>query len=290
MYRMLMTLLSLMMLTLASAEAGILERLAIGGHHTKTCGPCVRVLVVHDVEHAELSVSGKYVLLDPVRHKVISRRVHGKTRPIEAIHTGLKWGEEFPDVAALKIVPTSPETRIVINGVPYSGIVAIYDLGRKISIVNEVDIEDYVSSKLASKVNRPIPKEALAAVAIAQRTDAYYRSTFSQNKYWDIDGIKTEYKGMTPQPMSAYADEAVDTTSYMVMNLPSAKKKTAVGQSWQIGLFPAQWEAEGTNKGKVRPVLMLSDAEESASQGQNAAQILSKTFPGITIERMFPVY
>ncbi|MDP1834475.1 MAG: SpoIID/LytB domain-containing protein [Chlamydiales bacterium] len=291
MCRMLIILLSsLMMIGQSSAEAGILERLAMG-NSTKTCGPCVRVLVLHDVKEADLSVVGKYVILDPVKHKVISRRVHGKARPIEAVHSGLKWGEEFPDIAAVKIVPTSPDTRILVNGVPYSGIIAIYDLGQKVSIVNEVDIEDYVFSVLASKVDRPVPKEALAAIAIAQRTNAYYRSTFSQNSYWDIDGTKTEYRGMAAQTMSAPAVEAVDSTSYMVMNLPAAKKKATVGQSWQVGLFPASWEVEtDAPKVKGKPTLVLSEAESSASQGQNAAQILSKTFPGITIERMFPVY
>lgn len=267
-------------------QAGIVERLAMG--QQKTHGPCVRVLILHDIKEAELSVVGKYVLLDPLRHKVISRRVHGKAKPIEALANGLKWGEEFPDLSAIKVVPTSSKTRILVNGVPYSGIIAIYDLGQKISVVNEVDVEDYVFSTIASKVETAPSKEALAALAITQRTNAYYRSKFSQNSYWDIDGTKIEYRGMAPAVLSGDIISAVDATSYMVMNLPSSKKKT--GRSRQIGLFPATWEVAVPQVKAKQPVLYLVEAETAASRGDNAAQILSKTFPGITIERIFPVY
>ncbi len=276
---------------MSSVEAGVIDRFAraVQGQHN-VCAPCVRVLVVHDAANAMIDVSGKYAIVDPNRHEVLARRLHGKQRMIEAKPQGLKWGEEFPDIYQLKLVPTAPETIISVNGVPYPGIVSIYDVGGTISIVNDVDIEDYVSSMVASKIDHAVPKEALAAIAIAQRTEVYYRTNNPRNAYWDIDGIAAGYQGLHTHPHYDAADQAVDATSYMVLNLDRPESH---GQE-KVGLFPARWAvtaplAPAGKQLAKKPTLLLSEAEHRASQGQNAAQILSGTFPGVTVKRMFTV-
>ncbi len=276
---------------MSSVEAGVIDRFAraVQGQHN-VCAPCVRVLIIHDAPNAMIEVNGKYAIIDPNRHEVLARRQHGKQRMIEAKAQGIKWGEEFPDIYQLKLVPMAPETIITVNGVPYPGTISVYDVGGTISVVNELDIEDYVSSMVASKIDHIVPKEALAAIAIAQRTEVYYRTNHPRNSYWDIDGIAAGYQGLHMHPHYDAADQAVDATSYMVLNLDRSETK---GHE-KVGLFPAYWAVTATAApaGKQvpkKPTLLLSEAEQRAIQGQNAAQILSGTFPGVTVKRMFTV-
>ncbi len=293
--RSMMTALGLAVGMTSAAEAGVIDRYAYAmmGNH-RPSAPSVRVLIVHDAKSALLRVDGKYAVVDPVHHEVLSRRVSGKQRDILVTKHGLKWGEEFPDMRQLKLVPTAPETIMYVNGTPYSGIISVYDVDGMISIVNEVDIEDYVASVLAAKIDRQVPKEALAAVAIAQRTDAYYRSSFSKNKYWDIDGLKFRYAGVSPSQHYEEAEKAVDATSYMVMSASDITAKTDTDSNKEVALFPAHWVVEPLSQGakkttERRPTLVLSEAETAAVQGQNAAQILNRAFPGVTVQRMFQV-
>lgn len=293
--RSVMTALGLVLGVTSAAEAGIIDRYAYSlmGNH-RPAAPAVRILVVHDAKSALLRVDGKYAIVDPTHHQLLARRVNGKQRDVLATRHGIKWGEEFPDLRQLKLVPTSPETIIYVNGTPYSGIISVYDVDGKVSIVNEVDIEDYVASVLAAKMDQPVPKEALAAAAITQRTFAYYRSNFSKNRYWDIDGIHVRYEGISPSPYYGAAENAVDATSYMVMNAGEKGAKVQSDSNEEIGLFPAHWVIEPKptdhqHTAEQRPTLFLSDAVTAAAKGQNAAQILNRVFPGVTVQRIYQV-
>ena len=292
-FRLIMTLVALVV-GISTAEAGVIDRFArsLQGGQLQCCAPSIRILLVHDADKAMLEVQGKYVLIDSARHTVLARRVNGKQKHVQAIRSGLKWGEEFPDMYQFKVVPTSADTVIYVNGVPYQGIIAVYDVGGGVSIVNEIDIEDYVADVLAAEVDRPFAKEALAAAAITLRTDAYYRSTFPRNNYWDVDGSDVSYHGLERQPETDAAELAVDATAYMVMNLTTAKKKAVSENDEEVGVFPAHWavDAPANNTNQPRkPMLILTEAEAAAAQGQNAAQILGKTFPGVVIQRMVTV-
>lgn len=253
------------------------------------CMPCVRALIVQDACSACIEVVGKHAIVDPCTNAILACRMNGKSREVSALRSGLKWGEEFPDIYQIKLMPLSPCTVITVNGVAYSGTIVIYDVEGCISVVNEVDIEDYVASILTSNIAEPVAKEALAALAIAQRTEAYYYSSFPRNNYWDFDATEIGYKGS--QPTSVAVAEAVQATAFMVMNLPCAKKKACTDVGEEVGLFAAHWAlAPSPDEGKPGQFrtakLYVNEADAAARQGQNAVQILNKTFPGTFIQRM----
>jgi hypothetical protein len=134
-------------------------------------------------------------------------------------------------------------------------------------------------------------KEALAAAAIAQRTEACYRSAFPRNHYWDIDGQDVGFKGVATDAECEKVADAVTRTAYMVLNLPCSNKRVSGASGQQIGLFPAEWDggvaSSDVEAERKRPRLHLLEAQKAAEKGQNAAQILNTTFPGgVTIERM----
>lgn len=251
----------------------------------RACDPMVRALILHDVDSASVEVVGHYMLVDPKDGSLISPpRVRGKLRDFEPLASGLKWGEEFPDRYQVKIIPSREDGHVAVNGVVYPGSITVYDVGGSISIVNEVPIEDYIMETLGPQLPTGLSPEALNAIVITARTDAYYQATHGRSPYWDVDSTSVGYHGLADlgtiaEPLEA----AIQATRYMVMTLPS--------QDAQVAVFPAKWERavgeEPAATGRKGPVLTVAQATSLSDSGANAAQILAKVFPNIYIQRIF---
>ena len=91
--------------------------------------PTIRVLLLHDAASANLQIQGKYSLFDPYTNSYISSRFAGKSRTIQAMGDGLKWGESFPGLYQLQIKPKNDSTVSSIDGHDYEGLVSVYDIG-----------------------------------------------------------------------------------------------------------------------------------------------------------------
>lgn len=241
--------------------------------------PTIKVLVVADELGVVLEVKGRYKIFDPNNNDHISTRFVGKRKFIQAVRDGLKWGEEFPGIHQLLIVPDEPTTTIIVDGIEYNGRVYIYAIEGTISVVNEVYIEDYLSSILTSRYRQPLPEEELAAIAITARTAAYYRGENPKTKYWAVDGRQVGYQGLAAINITSPMESAILKTRYMVMSLPSSNQEN-------IQPFLSVWTQEDTphSSQDVISKITLNDAEEMAKNGEHAAQILAKAFPGVKIE------
>lgn len=229
-------------------------------------GPKIRVLLEKDVTSALLEVKGAYRVIRKDGGAILSNGAHGKRYVVHALQDGLRWGEEYPDVYQLAIVPLKEDTCVFVNGMQYKGMLSIYHVrDNHITIVNELPIEDFLKSTLAIKYENAPTKEAMAALAIAARTEAYSRMQGGKTnaRPWDLTAQESEYFGFGVTQRKNSVEEAVDWTKFMV--LEPSQKGGAVQTS----------------------ELVASKAEELASQGFDAKKILKKTFPkaklGITI-------
>lgn len=242
--------------------------------------PTIKVLVVNDKQGVVLEVKGKYKIFDPHTGNHISTRFTGKRKFIQAVSDGLKWGEEFPGIHQLMIVPDDVNTTAIVDGVEYRGPIYIYDIGGSISIINQVSIEDYLSSSLAQRY-RQMPDELLNAIAIAARSAAYYRVENPKNQYWSVDGSKTGYQGYAAIDQGSDIEKAIKATRYMVMSRSTPNDENVVA-------FPAEWKQDGAAmpalKETVVSQITLAEAAAMAQHGEHAAQILAKAFPGVKIE------
>lgn len=236
--------------------------------------PTIKVLVLHDADAAVVEVKGKYNLFDPHQNKKIGSYFVGKSNLIQPLAAGLKWGEEFPDHFQIKITPDNPSITVVVDGIEYKGSIYVYDIGGSISIVNEVDLEDYLSSVLGLTIDQKASEEALAALAIASRTEAYFRATSSQNPYWNVDAQQVKYQGNAVTARSRAVEQAIVATKYMVMSKTGAYEKTLTPFHVEI--------VEGAAAKKN--TFSLEHADALAQKGDNAAKILSKIFPNTSIE------
>lgn len=257
---------SIAALTLTTgAEAGLLESWSSYMWKTEQpTPPSIKVLIAKSESGVVLEVKGKYKLYDPNTMQHISTRFVGKRRYLQALSDGLKWGEQFPGIYQLLIVPDEAGTTTLINGVEYSGSLYVYDVGGKVSVVNDVYIEDYLDSVLMAKAAALTPEEALGALAIAGRTEAYWASSHPKTTFWAVDASKAGYAGQANKGPNPRVQKSLATTKYMVLTDGDRP-------------FNANW-----SDAKIS----WSEAERLASLGENAAQILKKAFPEANLKVM----
>lgn len=241
--------------------------------------PLIRVLILHDVENANLEVLGKYSLYDPYTNSHISTRFSGKSRKIQTMSDGLKWGESFPGLYQIKIRPEESISKTMINEHMYTGDIFIYDIGGTISVVNQIPVEDYVRTILIPYQHQYLEPETLAALAIVARTNAYFQAANPKNTYWAVDAEKVGFRGRVPS--SKTIDDAVKNTRYMIMSKTGVYEGVATPFASKFDELPT-----AQSKEIEASQISLEEANEMASKGDHAAQILAKAFPGTTIMLM----
>ena len=265
-------------LSVAQADISNVLRSA-WGKATPPNPPTVKVLVLHDQDGAILEVKGKYRIMDHHNSDANDTgwRFTGKSQYVQALHSGIKWGEQFPDSHQIAIIPGNAETQIFVNGTRYPGTVYIYDNGNnnKLSFVNELPIEDYLAYSLNNHFPTNLSDETLAALAIAERTNTYYQAQHPINKFYDVDGLQSSYKGAISYDPNVGIQKALRNTRYMVMS------RTGLYEGI-VTPFALSWE-RGSNKGETSQI-GLNDAEGMARDGKHAAAILDRAFPKSTIQ------
>lgn len=218
-------------------------------------GPHIRVLLEKNVPSAILEAKGEFIVLDRASGEVLSSGLVGKRFVVHALQHGLRWGEEFPDVFQISVVPRHPATMLYVNGIQYRGAVSIYhSKNNLVTIVNEVPIEDYIKSTLAVEVQDSISKEAMAAIAITKRTEAFAKTMVANQskRPWDVTAQEANYFGYAVTRQKNQIDECVDWTRFMVLESPKEMQK--------------------------RP-LTFEKAQELADKGYDAKRILQSTCP-----------
>ncbi len=178
----------------------------------------IQILIEKDAEGVLLEVKGPYYIFNPHDGSRVSSGLLGKRFMIHALDNGLKWGEEFPGIHQIYIKPRSSETSIFINGIQYAGSIAIYGVGESINIVNDIDIESFVKSKLTSQFLAPLESEVMSALAILARTDAYYHATRANpNSYWHVSASELNYQGSALVVSNSSIDRAVESTRHLIL-------------------------------------------------------------------------
>lgn len=177
----------------------------------------IKILLEKSSEGVLLEARGPYAVYNPENGKKESVGRWGKRFYLHTHDEGIKWGESFLGIFQLQIVPTSPDTTFLIDGVQYRGAIEVYNVENHLSIINEVDIESYLKATLSEKVPPNLPANVLDAVAIIARTDAYYHALLNYDSYWHITKEEAGYHGNALVLQNIALDRAIDNTKYLVM-------------------------------------------------------------------------
>lgn len=222
-------------------------------------GPKIRVLLEKDVNSVILESKGPYRIIRKDTSEVLTYG-GGKRFVVHAIQDGLRWGEEFPDIFQVSVIPASNETKLYVNGIQYDGAISVYHVqNNQITVVNEVAIEDYLKSTLSIslKNEETINSAALSALVILSRTEAFLRASHSKaaNRPWDIAAKEAKYYGFGITQSHPRIEQHIDKTRFMVVDTKSDQK---------LYLNPQK-------------------AEELADRGYDAKKILSIVFQNIQL-------
>ena len=228
-------------------------------------GPKIRVLLARDVPSVLLEAKGEYAVHRHDTGALLSFGSVGKRFVVHAIRDGLRWGEEYPDIFAVNVFPRSSETSVFVDGIQYRGAITVYHTrDNHITVINELPIEDFLKSTLAPEFEHPLTKEAMAAVVIAARTNAYAETLNTTNKLpWDITAEDAKYYGFGITQRSNGVDRAVDLTRHMVMETKGGIQKVKVAQE---------------------------SAQELAQRGCDARKILQSVYPQSKVSVPYEVH
>ena len=117
--------------------------------------------------------------------------------------------------------PKSPgQGRVAVTQAPplsVSGIVKVLRKGQKLSVVNQVDLEEYVKGVVPSEVSAAWHPEMLKVQAVAARTYALYNKMLSAAREYDVMSTIQDqvYRGRLG--VDHRVEEAVETTRGMVV-------------------------------------------------------------------------
>lgn len=265
-----------LMVCVSTLDAGFWDNLqkAFSGNIQQK--PKMRVLILHDVPNISLEVKGKYKLFDPNTNEHISTRFVGKKKQMELMSGGIKWGEEFPGLHQIAITPE--EGYVWVDNTPYSGTVYVYDIGGGISVINELDLDDYLASTLPKQANPDWLEETYAAYIILARTNAYYNYLNPKTPFWNVDAKAVGFEGASGGYPAQEIMSALSLTRGMVLS-------STGHYEGKITPFLAQWTASEKGLRNIAIAkISLDQANDLAKKGEHAAQILSKAFPETSIQ------
>ncbi len=214
----------------------------------------IKALIAENIEGTLVDVRGSYKVFNPENGKQLSSGFKGKKYYLQTNAEGLKWGEGYPGIHQIKIVPGSNDTTILIDGIQYKGTLEAYDINSKIQVVNEVDVEDYLRSVLSHEFAVQDYSPAVCdAIAIAMRTHVYNLVAKGFNPYWDVHAKESHYFGEGQAKINAEMERSIHTTQGMIMtykDLPFATTWTE-HSGGKTASFEAIFRKKGTGPNGV---------------------------------------
>lgn len=148
----------------------------------------VRIAIIKDIANVEVSVRGPYEICDPKRsicHQ--SSRVLNKVKVVPTAQ-GIKIGEKEYAQAQLRIKAdkditiTTPQKEKRYRGT----IDFVKNQGGRLSVINRVELEDYVRGILYHEVSHRWTMESLKVQAVAARTYAVYQMQNNKRQPYDV--------------------------------------------------------------------------------------------------------
>jgi stage II sporulation protein D len=107
---------------------------------------------------------------------------------------GIIAGNKLYKVDGILIKPRSG-SELLVNGRTYRGAVSVHRTDRKLTVVNYVDVEDYVKGVMANEMVPSWDEDALKAQAVVARSFAIYHILRYPEGLYNIDSTKIQYKG-----------------------------------------------------------------------------------------------
>lgn len=229
--------------------------------------PIVKALLVKEQEGLMVEIRGPHNIYDPYSGRKLESAFMGSSYFMYPTADGIKWGQEFPGVFQIVIIPDEPSEGVFVNGISYPGAMAFYEVDNRLAAVNWVSIDDFTGSLVSSNFlpKETDQKEALAAYAIAIRSRVYQQVLAHENPFWDVTAEACGYRGNAVVRLDIPFKDAMKATKKIVMtgdqqsNLPSHFERKAIEE--------------------IRQQMPVANVQEMAKGGKDAKIILHRFYP-----------
>ncbi len=146
----------------------------------------VRVAILRDVTHCTLTIDGRYEVIDQNSGKRLN--VGMRLRPVAVSLKGgaIKVGDSYYEAQRVTVIPRS-DAIMSLNNRNYRGqITLINNSGKSITVINSIELEEYVRGVLHHEISDKWPLEAIQAQAVATRTYAVYSMQQYAGRDYDL--------------------------------------------------------------------------------------------------------
>ena len=155
----------------------------------------VRVAIVRDSRELDLAIHGSYRLRDMSSGLVIGTGKYLQESKVRLLGRGILVGLDVYPSKDLTIEPAR-DASIIIDQRPFRGEVTfIRTPDNHITVVNNINVEDYIKGVLYHEVSHFWPMEALKAQAVAARTYALYSINHGPKPYDVTNDIYSQVYG-----------------------------------------------------------------------------------------------
>jgi stage II sporulation protein D len=181
----------------------------------------IKVLLQDDQDKFLLEVKGSYKVFCPHTNGIISSSSGAKRSVLQSQKAGLFWGDSFPGAFGVRIVPNNGQTSILVNGIQYRGCLEVYDINGKLRVINEVDMENYLRSTLATQFIDVSESEVLNALTIVARTNAYFQVYKFPEAPWHVTAAESNYQGYGATLQYLPIEQAIESTRHAILTYHS---------------------------------------------------------------------
>lgn len=207
----------------------------------------VRVAIIQDAASLNIKISGSYEISD-AKAKLLFRGLDLKTT-VTGYKAGILIAGRNFNTERILIRTINPDI-IIINGRTFRGdIQLIKTSGSRLTVINRIDLEDYVKGILYHEASHYWPMEALKAQAIISRTYAVYQIQENKRRDFDVtsDIYSQVYGGKASErerTNKAVRDTAGEVLIYQGKAIPAYYHATCGGNTedasllWNINLAP----------------------------------------------------
>ena len=200
----------------------------------------VRVAIVQDVSSLRLKVKGSFEIVDSASNKVLKRGKDLNTT-VTVYSGGIFLGNTKSKTDKLFIKPYYPES-VIINGRIFRGDIQLIKNNMKLSVINHIDLEDYVKGISVRETSHYWPIDSLKAEVIVFRAFALYKMQENSQKDFDLtsDVYSQVYSGRAAERYRI--NKAVDETRGLVITykgkiFPAFYHATCAGHTDDASLF-----------------------------------------------------
>ncbi len=157
-------------------------------NEVNAAAPSVRVALIKDAFQVDLSIRGKYTIINPSNQDIISDGRYLKRSKVFIQKNAIVLGDISTKIKRIRIIPQK-DVSLVIKGEEKSyrdTIDIVIDKNKKLLVINIINLEKYVKGVLYHEVSHRWPLEALKAQAVATRTYALYQIKVNRKSDYDV--------------------------------------------------------------------------------------------------------